>query len=288
MVIYGKTIAEHLLRILREQVLEKSQRKSRPPHVVIISVEPTAQEDSYLRIKTEAAHRIGATIDIKQFLVAPSQEALLVLIQSLNRNEDVDGIILQQPLPSTLNIGELLAAISPKKDIESQCESSPYDPPLGLAVATACWYGIQQEDGANPHPLVTFLHSFDDFIQEIQGKQITLVGRGATGGRPIAKLFAKFKVPFTQIDANTPNPTAFIQNSDIIISAVGKKTIHPESLKTRVGLISAGYRKVGDKWVGDYDIEEIESIASFYTPTPRGIGPLDVAFVMKNLVESWG
>ena len=128
----------------------------------------------------------------------------------------------------------------------------------------------------------------DQFYDYLRKTKIVLIGKGETGGHPISEALKKLHVKFNVIDSQTSEPGRVLKSADIIISAVGKPgVIKSETLKKGVVLVSIGLSKGEDgKMHGDYDEEEIKDIASYYTPTPGGVGPVNVACLLQNLVEA--
>ena len=112
------------------------------------------------------------------------------------------------------------------------------------------------------------------------------MGRGETGGKPIGKMFSEARINYLNTHSKTASDSAFYKEADIIITAVGKRVLTKDMVKPGVILLNVGYRRDRGVARGDYDNEDITELASFYTPTPGGIGPLEIAYLMYNLVES--
>jgi 5,10-methylene-tetrahydrofolate dehydrogenase/methenyl tetrahydrofolate cyclohydrolase len=128
----------------------------------------------------------------------------------------------------------------------------------------------------------------DGFTTWLQKQNIVLLGKGATGGGPILNYFKKQNIKLQLIDSKTKNPEELMQQADIIISAVGKQyVVKPHNLKPNVILLSVGiFRDENNKLSGDYDVELVKEVAAFYTPTPGGVGPVNVAKLMENLITA--
>jgi methylenetetrahydrofolate dehydrogenase (NADP+)/methenyltetrahydrofolate cyclohydrolase len=124
------------------------------------------------------------------------------------------------------------------------------------------------------------------FKSNLRNKKLIIVGRGITGGQPIGKVFSKIKLNFLSMNRQTHEPEQYYKDADIIISAVGSKVFKSDMLKPGVILLSAGLRREEGVLKGDYEENEIKDVAGFYTPTPGGIGPIDVVYLYKNLVEA--
>ena len=123
-------------------------------------------------------------------------------------------------------------------------------------------------------------------VVDFGDKDVVLAGKGVTAGKPIINFFARKAVTTTIVDSKTANGDEIFKNADIIISSVGKKILSSNNIKKGVILIGVGMHVVDGKLKGDYDENEIENIASFYSPTPGGVGPVNVTMLMKNLVEA--
>lgn len=124
------------------------------------------------------------------------------------------------------------------------------------------------------------------FKSHLKHKKIVLIGRGLTGGKPIGKTLSQFKVNYINTSSQTFEADQYYKDADIIISAVGKKIIHASNVKPGAILINAGLHHEHGKLKGDYEENEISSVASYYTGTPGGVGPLDVLYLYKNLIDA--
>ncbi len=172
--------------------------------------------------------------------------------------------------------------IDPKKDVDGLSKNSPFINPLVLAVKHAVKYALSQN----------LLSSSSKMLNTV------VVGKGKSGGAPIYKYFASQQVldSFPDyhfktflVDTKTPNPTEVLKQADIIISCVGKpRIINASNIKKGAVLVSVGQHqdKISNKWTGDYDENEIAPIAGAYTKTPGGIGPLNVIFLLKNIINA--
>ena len=145
---------------------------------------------------------------------------------------------------------------------------------------------VETGQGNVSESVVNFAEDKTAFHQFLQGKNIVIAGRGITGGAPIAKALQDIGVSFTVVHTQTGNPNYIYKSADIIITATGSKIIGSSDIKKGVILLNVGLRKEDGKLRGDYDEREIAQIASFYTQTPGGLGPLDVLYLFKNVIEA--
>lgn len=126
-----------------------------------------------------------------------------------------------------------------------------------------------------------------NFTTWLKSKKISVIGKGQTAGHPIIELLTKYGIPPDVIDSKTTNRKELLKSSDIIVSAVGKRILSSKDIKRGVILIGVGLFSDGDgKLKGDYDDSDVENIASFYSPTPGGVGPLNVACLLENLITA--
>ena len=261
MKIDGRKIAKEIFEELKVKV-KKLRTKNIIPTLVIILIGNDPASTSYIEQKDLRAEEIGAKTTIINLESRVKNSELKKLIEKLNNDKTVHGIIVQQPLPSHINIKEITETINPKKDVDGFHPNSKFQPPIGLAVLEI----LKPES--------------------LKNKNIVVTGKGETGGQPVIQMFKKIGINPAVIDSKTEKPETLTKNADIIISAVGKPSvIKPDMIKRGVILVSIGLHKGTDgKLHGDYEEDQIKDLALFYTPTPGGVGPVNVAMLLKNLV----
>jgi len=263
MKIDGKLLSANILDSLKPEV--ENLKKSRiTPTLAIILIGNDRSSQSYIKQKQLRADEIGVNIKLFHF-ESISEEKLIKLIEELNNNITIHGIIVQRPLPKNFNKEVISRIISPEKDVDGFNDESGFDAPVALAV-------------------IEILKSIG--INDFADKKIVVIGKGETAGLPIIKLLDKFEINFEIIDSKTENPDEIIKNADIIISAVGKNIIKPEILNKNQILIGVGLFLEGEKLKGDYNSAEIENKVKYFTPTIGGVGPVNVSFLMKNLLQA--
>lgn len=293
MKIDGKKIATHILKNLKKRV-EKLKEKSIVPHLAIILINKDPASLAYVNQKKIKGKDIGAKISVKNLSLDTSEGKLLATIEQLNNDNNVRGIIVQRPLPKTIDGNKISLAIDLNKDVDGFHPNSKFLVPLAAAVLrilkdiySSSEVRSTQSRSSRFVPLSGTL-SNSMFTDWLKSKKIVVIGKGETGGKPIIEMFKRMGIEPAVIDSKTKNPEALTKKADIIVSAVGKPDIvKPEMIKKGVILIGVGLFKGSDgKLHGDYDEEKIKNIASFYTPTPGGIGPLNVAMLLKNLTQA--
>lgn len=283
MIIDGKKIAKFIEKQVKKEVL-KLKKKTK----TLLSVFLVGNSDdqiSFVKIKSKTAKKLGIEYKLIHLKSTPNFISFAKKIKSEANDKAVKGIIIQQPLPAQLSTDSIYDYIPSIKEIEGHRNKSIFYPPIGLAVLTIIKYIFSGKKIDNR--LIVDLKKDKNFFKKfLKNKKIILVGRGITGGKPIGKVLQEAKINYISLNSKTQNSKEYFQSADIIITAVGKKIIEPSTLKPGVILINVGLRKENGRLKGDYDEKEIKEIASYYTPTPGGIGPIDVAYLYKNLVDA--
>lgn len=280
MVIDGRAIAEIILENLayRVHILQKNHQTT--PHLAVIRIGDDAATSSYIRQKEKMAKKIGAYVSVYNFPNDISEKKLLESIHFLQQKGAIHAIILQIPIPPHLDPDKLVLAIDPTKDIDGFHPQTKFEVPLALAAMDILHYVFDQEKEK--------IGSGYDFEKWLKSKTIVIMGKGKAGGGPIITYLQKRGITPTIVDSKTLNPWDITKTADILISAVGKKHVVMENmLKKDVILLGIGMNKDAEgRFYGDYDVEEIKNIASWYTPIPGGMGPVNVAKLMENLVTA--
>jgi len=281
MFIDGKKIANNLLAILKKE--RKTIKKRIGLSVFLVGSAP--EQLSFVKIKSEMAKALKIDFKLIHLTQTPNFIDFANLLKKEVFNKDVTGIIIQQPLPAQLSTDSIYDYIPLFKEIEGHRKKTEFIFPLGLAVMTIIKYIY---DGKRKQDIV-FVDMKKDrilFKNILKNKKVVIVGRGMTGGKPIGKTLGNLNVNYISINSTTVDPESYFKTADLIITATGKKVIGPEMLKPGVVLINTGVRKENGKLKGDYEEKDIKDIASYYTPTPGGSGPIDVVYLYKNLIDA--
>lgn len=239
-----------------------------------------------MKIKAKLATRLGIKFDFQNFKQTPLFEEFMHKIKHKSLEPDVTGIIIQQPLPAQLSTESIYDCIDIKKEIEGHRKKTSFFPPIGLAVLTVLKYIFSGNKEGSKNILIDWSKDRRFFKYALRNKKIVLVGRGLTGGAPIGKTLSEAKINYIGINSTTPEPESYYREADVIITAVGTKVLVPQFLKPGVVLINVGVRKERGVLKGDYDEREVKNIAGYYTPTPGGVGPIDVLYLYKNLIDA--
>ena len=263
MLIDGSKLAQKILDDLHLQVQNLYTKKVHPGFAVIL-VGNNPASIAYVKRKQKAAEKIGITFHSYLFDNNVSEDTLFDTIDLLNQDKDVHGIIIQLPLPKHLDEEKIVNRVDPEKDIDGFHPQTEFIPPISLAV-------------------LEVLNSIDINPKD---KKMVVIGRGETAGKPIANTLIQKGAKVIIIHSKTKNVPFFTKQADIVISCVGRtNVVTPKMVHKKTILIGVGLHKGKDgKLCGDYDEEIIAKKVAFYTPTPGGMGPVNVACLLRNVV----
>lgn len=270
----GKIIAQQILEDLKKRVGEL-EKKGVAPHFAVILVGDDASSTAYVKQKELKSLEVGIKVSIFRFPPSLSEKDLLQKVHELNNDPEIHGIIIQRPLPPHIDPQKITDATFLKKDVDGFSKDSPFSAPVALAVMRLLEEAKKYKNATN------------DITSWLSSQKIVILGKGKTAGWPIITFFRKHQIPLTIIDSRTENKAEILKQADIVISSVGKPHVFDSShLKTGVILIGVGMFLEDGKIRGDYKVEDIEDIASFYTGVPGGVGPVNVAFLLTNVIKA--
>lgn len=278
MIIDGRSLALQIKKKLRKEVEALLHIDIHPKIGIVTFKTFETTWRAYIKQKILLAEELGVEYE-HIMLVDDDEEKLLTIIEGLNENKSIQGFIVQRPFPTNINTLKIVETVSKHKDIDGFRVDSPFSPPIWLAVEAILQYVARTEHVARVYE---WLHD----------KEVVVIGRGESAGDPIIKSLKKHQIDPIVIYSQGNNrrgsdSNELLKKADVIISAVGKRVVSGQNLKNGVVLISVGLtRNDAGKLQGDYDEEEIKNIASCYTPTPGGVGPLNVAYLFKNLLQA--
>lgn len=269
MKIAGTTLASKILDDLMPKVAEL-QKQNLTPKLSVILVGNNQNSLSFIKRKEKYCEQIRTKLSLHRFPRNARQQEIVALIQKLNADKNIHGIIVQRPLPSNLknHTNEIAYKVLPEKDIDGFVPNSRFAVPVALAILKTLDY-------------VSNL----SFLDDLKNLETLVLGRGETAGKPIFELLKKYGFRVTQAHSQTPDTFKLIKTTDVLISCIGKPNfIRGEMIKKGAIAIGVGLSTLGEKLVGDLEEESVAKVAYVYTPTPGGIGPINVACLLANLV----
>ncbi len=275
MIISGTQISRDLREEMRLQIESYRQSGMRPPCLSIVLVGDNAASAKYVNNKLNAARQIGMDARLVHLPQTVSQDQLCCQIANLNDDTNVDGIIVQLPLPEHLDTELTIAAIAPGKDADGLH-------PLNEA---RLWRGQQGIRPCTPQGVIYLL---DKAGITIDGKRVVVVGRGDLVGKPVAKMLLDRHATVTFAHSHTRNLHDLCRKADILVSAAGQpRLITAGCVKEGAAVIDVGICLQDGKLVGDVCFEEVEKKAAFVTPVPGGVGPMTIAMLLHNTLQCY-
>lgn len=273
-IINGKGLAAKITANLKLEV-ENLKKQGINPKLAVIMVGNDKASSVYVKNKSKACNEIG--ISFEEFLLKEetTREELLNLIEELNNRKDINGILLQSPIPKHLDIREAFNAINYKKDVDGFHPINVGKLAIGEKSFVSC----------TPSGVMKML---EEYKIEVQGKNAVVIGRSNIVGKPLAQLLLNANATVTICHSKTQNISEITKQADILIAALGKpKFVTEEMVKEGAVVIDVGINRNEDgKLVGDVDFENVEKKASYITPVPGGVGPMTIAMLMTNVVEA--
>ncbi len=261
--------------VRRELASEIESAGARPPGLTVIIVGDDPASRIYVSMKEKACSKTGVRSNIIRLDSDVSMDELLGLVRELNADDSVDGILCQLPLPEHLRDDEVASAIIPEKDVDGFH-------PVNVG---RLWRG---EDGLFPCTPTGIVSLLDHYGITMDGARAVVVGRSNIVGKPMAGLLLRRHATVTLAHSHTRELDGLCRSADILVSAVGTPgLITGKFVKPGATVIDVGMNRTDEGLVGDVAFEEVKGICGAITPVPGGVGPLTIAFLLRNTVDSW-
>jgi len=275
-IIDGKAVSLAAKERLKEKIAEIAASGRRVPCLAVIIVGDNPASRSYVRGKIKAAEFTGMDSRLIELPEDVREEKLLSIIDEINRDSAVDGLLVQLPLPRHINEDRVIDAIRPEKDVDGFH-------PQNVA---KLWLGRPCPVPCTPKGIIQLIESTGE---PIEGKRAVVVGRSNIVGKPVAKLLLDRNATVTIAHSRTPDLKALTLQADILVAAVGRPgTITGDMIKSGAIVIDVGINRTADGHLtGDVDFESASKVAGWITPVPGGVGPMTIAMLMENTYNAW-
>ena len=276
----GKALAARMQAEMTEQVKTLQAQVGRPPGLAVLMVGDHPASAAYVRGKEKACDRVGIASYGQHLPTETSQVALEEIIQTLNQDDRVDGILVQLPLPDHLDDVALLNQIDPDKDADGLH-------PINLGRLVRGESGLRSCTPAGVMRLLAE-HQIDP-----KGKQAVVIGRSILVGKPLALMLLEANATVTIAHSRTADLAAIARSADILVTAIGKTAlVTADMVKPGAVVVDVGINRVVDaegksRLVGDVDYAAVAAVASWITPVPGGVGPMTVTMLLQNTVWSF-
>lgn len=270
----GKELAKNIRKDLKGEV-EKLKEKGIFPKLAVIMVGDNSSSEVYVKNKSFACKKVG--IDFEEFFLDKSatEQELLDLIKTLNDDENVNGILLQSPVPKHIDINKAFRTILPEKDVDGFHPMNVGNLVIGEDCFISC----------TPYGVMKLL---EEYKIEIEGKNAVILGRSNIVGKPMVQCLLAKNATITVCHSKTKEIENIVKNADIVISAIGKPHfVTSKMIKQGAVVVDVGINRLEDGTiVGDVEYESVSQKASYITPVPGGVGPMTVAMLLQNVVKA--
>lgn len=280
----GKQTSIAIKDQIANEVRSFTNKGLRPPHLAAILVGDDGASQTYVANKEKSSHEVGFTSSVYRYSANTSEEELLKAIEFLNNDDDIDGFIVQLPLPKQINEQKVINAISPEKDVDG---FTPIN--IGRMVL-----GEEAFLPATPMGICSILKHFNI---ETTGKHCVVLGRSNIVGTPVANLLSRkgFDCTVTLCHSRTQNLPQITRQADILVVAIGKpEFVTADMVKDGAVLVDVGIHRIPDdtkksgfRIIGDVKHSEVDAKCSWVTPVPGGVGPLTIVSLLQNTMKAY-
>lgn len=275
MLIDGKLVSAYVKETVKNEVADFVAQNGVTPALAVVVVGNDPASAVYVRNKHKACLAVGIASHEYALPESTTEGELLKLIDTLNSNKDIHGILVQLPLPRHISEEKILLAIDPKKDVDAFH-------PMNVGHLVAGDYDFLPCTPAGVMELLRY------YKIEIDGKHCVILGRSNIVGKPMAHLMLEANATVTVCHSHTKNLSEITKQADILVVAIGKaKFVHADMIKPGAVVVDVGINRLPDGTLcGDVDTAEAEGVASAITPVPGGVGPMTIAILMKNTLTA--
>ena len=275
-IIDGKALSEKVLKEIEKEHSELEKKVGRKAGLAVIIVGENPASQIYVRNKIKACEKVGFHSETIRLDENITEENLLLEIEKLNNNSNIDGILVQLPIPKHIDGLKIINAISAEKDVD------------GFHTTNIGKMMIGDETGFLPCTPAGVVHMFEEYNIELEGKDVLVIGQSNIVGKPMTLLLIKKRATVQVCNSKTKNLSEKLQKADVVVAAAGSpKLVKASDVKEDVVVIDVGINRVDGKLCGDVDFEEVSKKASFITPVPGGVGPMTIAMLIKNTFKSY-
>lgn len=271
----GKKVSKEIKDELKKEVLEILSQNRRAPHLAIVLVGTVMASQIYVKNKIKACEYTGITATLIKKDETISTEELVKLVEDLNNNDLIDGIIVQLPLPKHIDEQLIINTISHKKDVDG----------FGIENKGRLFSGLECFKSATPFGIIKLLEAYNI---DITGMNAVVVGRSNIVGKPMSIMLLDKNATVTICHSRTKDLKSVTKNADLLVVAIGKtKFIKEDMVKDNAIVIDVGMNRDESGLCGDVDFVNVSKKASYITPVPGGVGPLTIAMLLTNTLLAY-
>ena len=274
-IIDGKKVSSHIKDNIASEVKILKNKTGKTPGLAVVLVGDDPASAVYVKNKNKTCKNIGFQSFEHILPENTSEDKLLNLINELNNDDQVNGILVQLPLPSHISSKTILVSINPQKDVDGFHLENVGRLVTGNALFKPC----------TPAGIIKLL---DEYKIEIEGKNAVIIGRSNIVGKPVSFLLLERNATVTICHSRTKDLPSITRSADILIAAIGKPNfVSLDMVKNNAVVIDVGINRLDGKLVGDVDFASVSKQASLITPVPGGVGPMTIAMLMENTLQAF-
>lgn len=273
-IISGKELAASIRQDLKKRVVDFEKRRGFRPGLAVVLVGDDPASHVYVNNKEKACQEIGLLSEVRRLPAETTEEELLALVEEYNNRKDIHGLLVQFPLPDHLSQEKVLAAISPKKDVDG----------LTVQNSGALLSGLPGLVSCTPKGVIALIKSAG---VPLAGKKAVVLGRSNLVGKPVSVLLLNENATVTICHSKTQNLPEICREADILVAAIGRpEFVTGDFIKPGAIVIDVGTSRVDGKLKGDVKFDEAVEKAAYITPVPGGVGPMTITMLLENTIEA--
>lgn len=275
MIIDGKQMAALIRAEIRKEVVEL---KGRPPSLAVLLVGKNPASEIYVKRKMEACREVGIHSLLLEFPETVAEQELIDVMDRLNHDKGIDGILVQMPLPAHVSAKKLMEVISPQKDVD------------GFHPVNVGKVWMEDTSGFVPCTPLAIREMLERLKIPLAGRHVAILGRSLIVGKPLAALLLQKRcnATVTLLHSASQNAASICRSADIVIGCAGSpRLITADYIKKGAVVIDVGITRLKEGLVGDVDFEGVAPLASFITPVPGGVGPMTIAMLLRNTLHAF-
>lgn len=275
MIIDGKQLSKEIKAEIKQRVEELKQKYNEVPTLAIILVGNDPASETYVKNKDKAINFVGMEARVIHLEEDTKEEKVLSIIDELNKDDKINGILIQLPLPKHINTNKVINRVKATKDVDGLTEINTGRLALGAEAVVPC----------TPAGVIKLIESTGETIE---GKHAVIIGRSILVGKPVAQLLLQKNATVTMCHSKTKDLKSITSQADILVVAIGNaKFIKEDMVKEGAIVIDVGINRVDGKVVGDVDFDNVSAKASHITPVPGGCGPMTITMLIENTIKCY-
>ena len=275
MIIDGKQLSKEIKAEIKQRVEGLKQKYNEVPTLAIILVGNDPASETYVKNKDKAINFVGMEARVIHLEEDTKEEKVLSIIDELNKDDKINGILIQLPLPKHINTNKVINRVKATKDVDGLTEINTGRLALGAEAVVPC----------TPAGVIKLIESTGETIE---GKHAVIIGRSILVGKPVAQLLLQKNATVTMCHSKTKDLKSITSQADILVVAIGNaKFIKEDMVKEGAIVIDVGINRVDGKVVGDVDFDNVSAKASHITPVPGGCGPMTITMLIENTIKCY-